>query len=345
MIMVVAYHWELHAKGDSVYRSVLSVNQIFSFAIGSWGSLGVDLFFMISAYFLIKNNNIKIVKLINLIIKVSFYGTGVLLLANLLNIEPFSIKAIINSLLGVFAYQYWFITVYILVYLMSPCLNVLIISLQKSYYVFILITLIYVVYVFAFINYGNGLIGRLACGVTIYLIIGFLEKYPKYNLFEKYRYIGSVILISGIVFLEIASSFLGTYYNITFYSIIRRIQITESPLMLVAALFILYLFKNFNIQYRKVINFIGKYSAGAYLLHGGGGGYIKGYLWDGLFKAGYYYEQSPNIYIYHYLLSIMLLFFVGIICEFIYVNTIEYYIKLKYSSGKFLKTIGIDMRH
>lgn len=41
----------------------------------------------------------------------------------------------------------------------------------------------------------------------------------------------------------------------------------------------------------------------------------------------------------------MLLFFVGIICEFIYVNTIEYYIKLKYSSGKFLKTIGIDMRH
>ena len=76
-----------------------------------------------------------------------------------------------------------------------------------------------------------------------------------------------------------------------------------------------------------------------------GGGYIKGYLWDGLFKAGYYYEQSPNIYIYHYLLSIMLLFFVGIICEFIYVNTIEYYIKLKYSSGKFLKTIGIDMRH
>lgn len=40
MLMIVAFHWQLHAKHDSVYRSQLTGNQIFSFTIGSWGTLG-----------------------------------------------------------------------------------------------------------------------------------------------------------------------------------------------------------------------------------------------------------------------------------------------------------------
>jgi len=270
MLMVIAFHWELHAKNDSVFSSEIGANQIFSFAVGSWGTLGVNLFFMISAFFLIKKNNIKITRVISMVIKVSIYGTIVLLVANLMNVTPFDVKSLISLILGVFAYQYWFITVYCIIYVLSPALNKLINILPKYYLNIIICILVYISYVLSFVSYANGLVGRLSCGITIYFIIGFLEKRTSNNFFEKYRIVGSIIMYLGILLLEISVSYIGTYFNPSFYPVIRRLQTTESPVMLVMALFIFYIFKNLKINYNRIINFIGKYSSGAYLLHGGG---------------------------------------------------------------------------
>lgn len=340
MLLVVAFHWELHGYGDQIYCSPISVNQIFSFFIGSWGSMGVDLFFIISSYFLVKSDSIKISKIISLIIKVSIYGTTIVLLANALGIVPFNAIATITSVLGVFAYQYWFITVYLIVYIMFPCLNKLINSLSLKYYAVILFTLIYATYVNSFV-FGNELLGRLACGFTIYFIIGFLEKYNEYNIFERFKLSGTVFAIMGVIVLEVMLSYLGTYINPVFYGCIRRIQITQSPIMLVTALFIFYLIKNANMGFNRMINFLGKYSVGAYMLHGGGV-FIKDYLWDGLFKAGYYYERMPKEYILRYIYSVLILFIAGIICEFIYVNVINKGIMFILMKLKFNEKISID---
>lgn len=275
MLMVIAFHWELHAKNDSVFCSETSANQIFSFMAGSWGTLGVNLFFMISAFFLIKKDNIKIIKVVNMIIKVSIYGTIVLLVANLMNITPFDLKSLISLILGVFSYQYWFITVYCIIYVLSPALNKLINVMPKYYFSLIICILIYISYILSFISYANGLAGRLSCGITIYLIVGFLEKYTSNNFFEKYCIAGSIIMYFGVLLLETGVSYIGTYFNPSFYPVIRRLQTTESPIMLVMALFIFYIFKNLKINYNRIINFIGKYSSGAYLLHGGGE-FLKG---------------------------------------------------------------------
>ena len=45
MIMICAYHWQLHGYNDGIASSELCTNQIFSFAFGSWGVLGVNLFY------------------------------------------------------------------------------------------------------------------------------------------------------------------------------------------------------------------------------------------------------------------------------------------------------------
>lgn len=104
MIWIVAYHWQIHADNDQIIFSRLNMNQVFSFVMGSWGTLGVDIFFIISAYFLINSKSVKWVKVYNLIIKVSIYGMGVLVLAFILKIIPFSFVDLLKSLLGVFVY-------------------------------------------------------------------------------------------------------------------------------------------------------------------------------------------------------------------------------------------------
>lgn len=321
MLMIIAYHWELHANGDSIWQSPFSVNQAFSFLIGSWGTAGVNIFFMISAYFLIHSEQMNFKKLCNLMIKVSVYGTGVVLLANLFNIVPFSLSVTVQAVLGVLAYQYWFLTVYVILYIIHPCLNKVIEKISLRYFVFVLTALLYAVYVLTFV-YGNELMGRAACGICIYLLIGFFEKYPQYNIFKRFGVIGSVVSIAGILGLEIALSYLGNTYHPLFFSCIRRLQTTQSPLMLIAALFLFYAVKDCSMKDSRTVLFLGKYSVGAYLIHGGAA-FIKDYLWDGLLRAGYYYESGTGTYIFHYVLSVLLIFGIGVLCEFIYTNSIE----------------------
>lgn len=315
MLMVCAYHWQLHGNNDMIPRSLLSANQIISFIFGSWGVLGVNLFFLLSFYFLIKKNNITYSKYIKLAIKVSFFGTVTYIIGILCGITEFSFLEIIRTILGVFANQYWFMTVYIIVSLLSPLLNRLLKTLtQKESYVLIAI-MIYITYGISWID-GNELVGRLSCGITIYILIYILENKITNNWFEKYRKLAVPLFIMGVVG-EIVLSYLSIHYNYLFYKMIQKIQTTNSPYMLLIALMVFYIFKNLRLNYNSLVNILGKYSAGAYLLHGGAS-FIKDYLWDGLFKVDIFYYLNPIIYMCHYAICILSLFVVGVICDFIY---------------------------
>ena len=91
--------------------------------------------------------------------------------------------------------------------------------------------------------------------------------------------------------------------------------------MLIVSILVFYLFKNLKMNNNNTIIFLGKYSSGAYLLHGGAS-FIKGYLWDGLFKVGKYYQLSSLKYTLHYIVCILTLFLVGVICDYVYSDTI-----------------------
>lgn len=305
------------------------------------GHWGVDIFFIISAYFLIHHNQVKIDKIITMIIKVMIYGTGIVLFAYIFDVVPFGLITLVKAVMGVFAYQYWFFTVYIVVYVLHPALNHIINCASFKYLMLMAGVLVISTYFTAFI-FGNEFLGRLACGITIYFTVGILEKYPEINLAEKYSGVGSCITVGGCLILEVFLSFLGNNYNELFFSCIRKIQDTHSPVMYIMALCIFYVFKNMKIQQNAMIEFLGKYAAGAYLIHGGAS-FLRDYLWDGLFKAGDYFDRSFSVYAAHYIGSVLLLFLLGVCIEFIYCKIIETNIIKVYRKLKRTNVIDFDI--
>ena len=151
MIMVIAYHWQLHGNNDGIISSLISVKQIFSFFWGSWGSLGVDIFFIISAFFLVKSSTVKVSRVLPIILKVSFYGVAVLLILNICSWVDFDIIETIKSTLGVFAYQYWFLTVYVVIYFFHPALNMIIEAASKKYLLWMMAVAFYSSYIIGFV--------------------------------------------------------------------------------------------------------------------------------------------------------------------------------------------------
>ena len=192
----------------------------------------------------------------------------------------------------------------------------------------------YATYIVSFI-FGNEILGRTACGIVIYLIVGFIEKYPHFNIFKKLKFLGiwSLLIVSlG----EIMCSYLGGNYSPIFYKLISRVQITQSPVMLICALLLFYQIKLWNIKSNKIINFLGKYSVGAYMLHGGAA-FLKNYIWDGLFRGDYYYQSKPYVYICHYVFCVLLMFLVGVICEYLYSKTLDKKILHKINKNIFIQ--------
>lgn len=319
MLMVCAFHWQLHGMNDGIVKAPLSANQIVSFVLGSWGILGVNLFFLLSFYFMVSKETVNYKKIFSLIVKVSVYGTGVLFLAYIFNITDFNPIDTVKSVLGVFAYQYWFITVYIIVALLSPYINRMLGVLTRKEVLVVWTIQFYATYIVSWFL-GNELVGRLSCGLTIYTTIYILKNGIIKNYFQKYRYLG-VVLFIGAVGMESCFSYFGTMHPI-FYKLIEKTQTTASPYMFFLSLFIFYCFKELKIGYISFVNKIAIYSSGAYLLHGGAG-FIKNYLWDGLFRAAEYYQKSVVDYTIHYIICILLLFIAGVVVECLYSYSVD----------------------
>lgn len=109
--------------------------------INSIGNLGVTCFILISGYFGIKRNWYKFLKLV---IVTTFYSVLVYLIPILSNEYPFSIFDFIKSILVIPLYKNWFITCYLITIILSPYLEILINSLSKNNFKFLLISLLYV---------------------------------------------------------------------------------------------------------------------------------------------------------------------------------------------------------
>lgn len=131
ILLIVASHLFEYVPADSDYGTFVNIFSYSGFP-GSW--IGVDLFFMISGYFLIfseKSQNRKLFSLLIQIYECFFISVVIFFVARFFG---FSGNASINlkKLLGLFAknciypltsVNYWFITTYFILILFSPLLN------------------------------------------------------------------------------------------------------------------------------------------------------------------------------------------------------------------------------
>lgn len=323
ILAVLAHHWELCGNEHSIIFSQLTTNQVISFIFGSWGALAVNCFFAISSYFLLKKKEVSMNRLISLAIKVSIFGVVTQVIGYLINAAQVNYIELVKSIMGIFSYQYWFITVYIIMCLLSPCLNSIVHQLPRLYHLIVLFILVYFTYIWKFIDYDNDMVARMSCGITIYLIVGYLEKYNIFNYFSHRLClcVGGVMM-ALIVVAECAMSFLGNKYTMSFCKVIVRLQTIYSPILLFTAILIFYGFLKLNIKQSRLVNFLGKYSSGGYLIHGGAF-FVPVWLYDGLFKAGTHYHETPIEYLLSYVFFMFSVFTAGVISDLFYDKTIN----------------------
>ena len=310
MLLIILFHASHHTNFYFEYRCL---NYYIIKVINHFGELGVNLFFLISGYFLV-NKKIKLKRIILIWFELLFYNVICLIACVLFNInyELNSIQNIVRFFTPFYHVFWWFASAYILIYLLTPILNMILKKTSKKrlcdYLIVMLIIYCIIPTVLGiFENTSENFLfyNRFFWGIIMYLIGGYIRLYGL----KAIDTIKKSINISLISFLCIL---------ITIYTISKHPHFFEKIGLLnpnylwppnticefLLAIGIFGIFIKLNIKQIKIINKLATTTLGVYLLHDHQGLLI----WKNIIHLEIYqYNIKMIFYLIGYSLIIMLI--------------------------------------
>lgn len=286
MLLIVTYHYSIEAffipEGEEV-----TFNVLFLHAIGFGGPLGVDMFVLISGYFMV-NQNFKPMKAVRLWMRCLFVP-GFFAVFCLIRGET-SIRAALSVLFTPVNLSYWFITSYFLMFLLSDFINAMIHSISRKALLAVIgiLAAIYTVLPTCLgLRLDTSVLGFF---ILLYLIAAYIRLYSPKVLTSKHCLAAGIILhllcnAAAGVFL-----YLGPSWPIL-ARLANRMREMRDLTVVICAVLVFCGFKNLDIGRSKIINTLGASTLGVYLVHSNN--FTDHMLWVKIMKSpGYLYSDK-----------------------------------------------------
>ena len=269
MFFIVVYHCLTHGVGDGYEFSSTSpiclTNALSSDLMLVFSSIAVNLYVMISGYFLV-DLNFKASRIVRTWSVACFYSFIIALLFMILCLIPFNLLSLCKSLFPISFDTYWFVTQYIGLLILSPFLAIMVRNLTYRQYLALLIAgafiCLSIIPDFPFgkryyVAHGNSVWSF----VYLFLIAGFVKHHVKEIPIP--RIMMTIILL---ILLILSCEVIGGYYqgNIHLY------WLNYNGLALILSVAVFILVRQLKVPDNGFWNILVKvapYSFGVYLIH------------------------------------------------------------------------------
>ena len=305
MLCIVFCHFATHSQFAYPATS-LTVPRLWWFFLKMGGDLGVNVFVLISGYFLSTSPSGKLntPRVLKFWAQIFFYSTAIYAVCTLIGISQFDPGDLITVILPITFEKWWFLSTYFVMYLLHPCLNIVIKKLDQKSYKNLVILLIVMWSVIPTVTLQNFQVNNLLWFFTLYMVAGYIRLYGFPGKLNRTHYTCLFLLatvlryLSGIIpamFADKVEFF--AMDSVAFYG---KTNITT----FLSALFLFMIFKETKMGYHKWINVIASATFGVYLIHDH---YcVRPYLWTTLIHGADYQESSMVI---PYSIGVVLLIF------------------------------------
>ena len=277
ILLIIAHHFSVHGEFN-FSMSEISVNRLWIQFIQIGGKIGVDIFVLISGYFLINAKQTKINKILKLWIQIFIYSIGIFLIFVATGFAPNWMKDLGKSIFPITNSHWWFISTYFVLYLLSPYLNKLLTQLDKKSYLKLIVLTTICWCVIPTIFNSSFQSNDLIWFIYLYALSGYIRLHFDKNAISSKKCILIALSIVIIVFLTtvifdiigLQNQYIGSYYSTYFYGM-------QTLPILIISLFLFLGFLNLKVKHNKVINAIAAATFGVYLIHDDI--YIRNFLW------------------------------------------------------------------
>ncbi len=269
IIFVVLSH---SIPADAIYSSAININYGLNFQIFvlqnivNLGQIANCIFLVCSAWFLVDSKKAKGEKVATLFGDVFFEGIVTMIIAYIVGYR-FSIKYTIKQLIPViYDDAIWFVSCYILLYIVHPFLNIIIDKLDNRK-LCSLAACLFVMYccIFFVLNNAGFYYSNIIGFITIYFITAYVKRSGLYKKFMNKK--SSIILIILCLLFQIAINLLSSYITAkTGKMLYYRWNAFINPLFILIALgsIGITLNKNYN---NKIINYFSSLSLLIFIYH------------------------------------------------------------------------------
>lgn len=280
MALIVFHHFNVHGIYKMFIKNLSSINyldipttnHLISAFLSSGGKIGVDVFMIISGYFMI-NSKFRKNKFYAILLQMWFYSILFFTINMFTHWTAITPHLILISFFPFLYNGYWFITAYLILYLFSPFINQFLKSLNKKTFqklIFLIIILVFTIPTIlpdAMHLLDNGIIITGSC----YIIGAYLRLYSIHLKRYSNKQIGMFFTILSIFILSLSFiliEFIGRTLNQN--NILQHINFftgSNSLFVLCLSIGLFIIFNNHRPFYNKSINTISSTTLGIYLIH------------------------------------------------------------------------------
>ena len=324
MCLIIFHHLALNTGIIDGYT--LSKTMIFGIMGGIGGKIGVVIFVLITGYFSI-NKNFSFKKVFILWFQIFCYSVGFMLIFRLTGIEKLGTVDTVKTFFPLAYNQYWFITVYLYLLLLTPFINKFLNSLSKENYQKLLLILTIIFVIIPTVFYTNLLIGStltpigILLFIYVYILGGYIRLYGiKFFENKKLRNIiliclGYIVVLAIVLIgkkLELHNRFWGNLF--AYY------REMNSVFILVPSIALFYIFKEWKLKSNRVINYFASISFAVYLFHESN--FMRYRLWHNIFGIDFI-QKIPGGPLSTLIIAIISFYLITAVIEFLRKNIIE----------------------
>ncbi len=231
-----------------------------------FGPLGNAVFWISSCWFLIKSSSFSKKKCVSLVVQIWLVSVIILTISCIIISGRIELDDIISSLFPTIFATNWYMTCYLLLYMLHPALNSLIACLNKKGLFRISMTMFVLYFGIAFVHREAFFISSVILWITIYFMIAYIQTYLQ----ESSRHIGyNVFLLflgcMGMIGIPALLNFLGLRFAFISSKVLFGASETN-PFLLIVAISLFNLARNAHFS-SAVVNYISKHSMLIYIIH------------------------------------------------------------------------------
>lgn len=287
MLLIVMHHFSVHSPFVE-FTNALSVNRLGIQFMEIGGKLGVNLFVLISGYFMCTSKEFKVKKIIVLFLQILMYSVlcySVICIAT----NQFSIREVLRTFLPITFVNWWFASTYFVLLFFTPFINKLIAVLSKQSYRSLLIIMAVMWVLIPTVTNTDFQSNNLIWFVFLYLLAGYIRIYPEDMKISKKASFWASVIITLMMFLSVVVfDILGTKIG-WFASKATYFFGTQKLPLVVLSISIFLLFKDIDIKTNKFINAVASTTFGVYLLHDHSA--MRDIIWNRIFRVGSFQDS------------------------------------------------------
>lgn len=266
-----------------------------------------------------EEHKLKVSKLLKLIFEVFFYSIVIIIFGICINK-----MTIIHAIKLFFAIPvgFWqFITLYVMLYILSPYINLMLRNIQIKDLIKLTTILAFTWIVFpSFFYYGFDISYSITWFIFVYICGACIKKIEKRIQINPkvYLFIG-IISICIIALSEVMIRYIGINYLTILQDEVEHFRQYNSIFVMISAISLFLGFKQLNIKNNKIINKIASTSLAVYMLHDDN--VFRYYIWRNIFKGVSF--QYSKLLIPHAIGSCLIIFIVFAIIDLLRQKFIE----------------------